>query len=289
MLMSPYIFRWIKRCSLILALCAGGLTAEEDASLSLGKRLYDAGNYSAAITEFKRFLLFNPSDPRSVDIYRNIGYAYRALKQWEQAAAALKTASEAADEDSIREEVKMDIAVTMIAQQNYTSAELQLSRMKAFSSHPHLVRKADFLLAVVYLKQYQWENARNAFKEYAIVDPAAYLLNVDSLLSPEHLPESRSVGTAVFISSIVPGGGQWYAGNEWDAVNALAINSLFGYLVIDAVIGQRWQDAVIAFAPIFYRYYEGNRINAEKQVLESNRKVNAAYADAVLQIVYSGQ
>jgi tetratricopeptide (TPR) repeat protein len=281
--------RWIKYCPLVFLIVCGSVQAAEDPAVALGHKLFDAGNYSAAVTEYKRFLCFHPDAPNVHEIYRSIGAAYRSLQQWEKAINAFKQGVESTEADSIRDDLKMEIALSLTAQRSYASAELQLSRLKLFSETPAIVQKARFFLAVIYLQTFEWEKARISFREYYVETPAEYLLHVDSLLSPGRVPEPKSVTTAVAISSILPGSGQWYAGNEGDAVNALSINALFGYLVIDAVVEQRWMDAAIAFTPIFYRYYEGNRRNAEQQVLASNATVNAEYANEVLQIVYSGQ
>ena len=61
----------------------------EERPLSVGKHLFAQGNYDAAITEYKRFLYFHPSDEGIGEVYYNIGLAYRAQRTLDRGSHCL--------------------------------------------------------------------------------------------------------------------------------------------------------------------------------------------------------
>ena len=92
----------------------------------------------------------------------------------------------------------------------------------------------------------------------------------------------KSPKAAKWLSTFLPGFGQIYCGEWRDGINALAINSLTSYLLIDALLEQRFQDLIISHLTLFDRYYRGNRQNAEKAAILRNERLNKAFAKDVL-------
>jgi hypothetical protein len=86
---------------------------------------------------------------------------------------------------------------------------------------------------------------------------------------------------------MLPGLGQIYAGNYSDGLNAFTLNMGTGYLVINSLFEERYLDVLIVYLPLFYRYYDGNRYNAEKEVLDYNTEQNVALENRVMRIFES--
>ena len=109
-----------------LSLFCGYIAVGEESPLSLGLHFYELGNYDAAITEYKRFLFFDPDAPRAGVTYRNIGRAHREQGHWQEAIAAMRTAVQHASDREENSEFQLELAVLLIANQNYDLGRLEL-------------------------------------------------------------------------------------------------------------------------------------------------------------------
>ena len=65
--------------------------SEADEALRLADTLFNLQSYDESITEYKRFLFFNPVDERAGYAYYKMGLAYRIEHDWKEAVDALET------------------------------------------------------------------------------------------------------------------------------------------------------------------------------------------------------
>ncbi len=256
----------------------GGSTAiAEERPLSLGKHLFAQGNYDAAITEYKRFLFFHPDDMRVSEVYYNIGLAYRAQGLWAEAVTSLRTATYLATGDETKSEYQLELAVTLIAAQDYDLARLELIKVTMRAPSAQLYRRALFLQAVAYIYQFRWEEARESLQNYTPDERLDMLFDVAT-----DMPQ-KSAGLAKVLSSIFPGAGQVYVGNWKDGINALLLNGALGFLTVDAVLDGYYVDAALWSGLIFWRYYRGNTFRAGQAAERFNLQESRRAADTILQ------
>ena len=150
-----------------ISLLFGGFAAVAEAPpLSVGKHLAAQGNYDAAITEYKRFLFFHPEDARVGEVYYNIGLAYRAHGLWTEAITGLQTAMHLAVDSEAKSEYQLELAVTLIAAQDYDLARLESIKVMMRSPSTRLYRRALFFQGVACIYQFRWEEAREALQAY---------------------------------------------------------------------------------------------------------------------------
>ena len=246
---------YVRSISLFListSLLFGGFTAiAEELPLPLGEHLFAQGNYDAAITEYKRFLYFHPSDERIGEVYYNIGLAYRAQGLWTEAATSLRTATHLATDTEAKSEYQLELAVTLIAAQDYDLARLELVKVTMRPLPTQLYRRALFLQAVAYLYQFRWEDARESLRNY-ITDE-----RLDILFEAATDIPLKSEKVARVLSTILPGAGQVYAGDWRGGLNALLLNGVLGVLAVDFVLDGYYIDAGLWGVFIFWRYYRG--------------------------------
>ena len=251
-------------------------TADEH-PLSLGKHLFAQGNYDAAITEYKRFLFFHPDDARVSEVYHNIGLAYRAQGLWTEAVTSLRAATHLATDAEAKSEYQLELALTLIAAQDYDLARLELIKAMMRTSSAQLYRRALFLQAVAYIYQFRWEDARESLRNYTTDERLGALLDVatDIPLKSDRL--------AKVLSAIFPGAGQVYVGDWRDGINALLLNGALGFLTVDAVLDGHYVDAALWGGFIFWRYYRGNTFRAGQAAERFNQRESRSAADALLQ------
>ncbi len=278
---------WLKSLSLSAAIllcrlwCAAPALGA-DAALQLGGELAALGSYDQAITEYKRFICFSTDAAAKCYAGQQIAEMYRAEEKWDQAIAAFQTSLALAPGDSIRDDLRVQMAVTLIAAQRYSAAEFALLRVHTFGKYPNLKRKAGFFLGVASLYAGKWDPAYEYFDDYFADEPGIRRIIVDSLLAPANRPRRRSPATAKWLSTLLPGSGQIYAGSFLHGLNSLALNLGTAYLLGGSVVDHRYYDAAFVYSSLFWRYYSGSRYHAARICRERNLKLNREYGARVL-------
>ncbi len=278
---------WLKSLSLstvtfLFPLLCSPLASAEDTALELGRALASLGSYDQAITEYKRFICFSTDTGSQCNAYRRIAQAYRAEGKWEDAVEAFQTSMSLAPGDSIRDDLRVQMAVTLIAAQRYGAAKFALLRVHAFGKYTDITQKAGFFLGIVSLYTGKWDAAREYFADHFSSEPDIRGYIVDSLLAPYNLPRMRSPATAGWLSTFLPGSGQVYAGDLRHGLNSLALNLSTVYLLGSSIADQRFYDATLVHFSLFWRYYRGSRYNAARICRERNAQLNREYAGRIL-------
>ena len=260
-----------------LSLFGGFIAVGEESPLALGSHFFKLGNYDAAITEYKRFLFFHPDDPRTGETYRNIGLAYREQGHWHEAVAVMRTAVQYASDKEEKSKYQLELAVILIANQNYDLGRLELIKVTMRNPSAPLYRRAIFLQAVAYIYQFRWKEAREVLRDYTR-DAELDTLFVNAVNVPQKSPRLAKV-----LSAIIPGAGQAYSGDWRNGLNALALNGVLGYLTVDAALDRHYVDAALWGGLIFSRYYRGNIFRAEEAVKHFNTRQSRRASEALLQ------
>ena len=256
-----------------------------DPAADLGDHLFALGDYDAAITEYKRFLFFYTDHPQAGEIQFKIGLAYRAQEWWPEAVEAMIAAVGLTTETELQAERRVELAVTLIASSAYDLAVVELIKVDMRSQSAQLRQRARFLRGIAYLYQFKWEQARSVFEVYfdEIPSAARTAAEIDAFFSEAiNLPQ-KSEKIARMLSTFLPGLGQTYAGDWKNGLNALLLNGMLGYVTLDAAIERDYDDALLSFFFLFYRYYTGNRYRAAEAAQTSNDRENRRHVEKILQ------
>ncbi|MFC1713084.1 tol-pal system YbgF family protein [Candidatus Poribacteria bacterium] len=258
-----------------------------DEALKLADRLLERGHYNEAITEYKRFIFFNPEDEQfSYALYR-MGLAHRAGREWQEAIDALKASVRVTQNAKVADERRITLATTLIASGNYNLARLELLRVSEFGIAPSPRLRATYFGGIASLYMFDWDATEKAFggfySEYAGGRTAGRAGEINSVLHNAR-GSYKSAGLARFLSTILPGSGQMYAGDWRDALNSLALNSVTIGLLANAVYRKDYMDAAL-ISSISMRYYMGNRYRAEVDVRKHNESMDRQNAMKILNIV----
>jgi hypothetical protein len=263
----------------------------EDPALSLGDRLAEEGAFDQAITEYKRILYFNQDEQIIGSVHARIAACYRAQQLWPEAIFHLRRSIQNAS--SLKEigDREFDLVAALLASGRDNEAELHLLQLREFAVLDE--RRLSLYLTVTYIYRGKWKKGavelRRAF-------PAGEKTDVLMRQKIEHLerlfaeagetPRKSSKG-AVWLSTALPGAGQLYAGDPWDALNAFAVNA--GLItVIWAAVKREWYiEGVLLFLYPLRHYYLGNRNNAGIAADERNRVVDEHYRQQLLEGVLS--
>ena len=273
--------------TVILLLFIAFIASAADPAFDLGEHLFALENYDAAITEYKRFLFFNPHHPQVVEAQFRTGLAYRAQGWWTEAVEAMAAAVQLATETESQAEMRTELAVTLIATGTYDLALVELIKVDMQSQSVRLRQRARFLRGVAYLYQFRWEQARAVFQAYLdeMPDAAVTAAKIDTLFLDTLNRRQKSEKAARLLSTFLPGLGQTYAGDWKNGLNALLLNGVLGYVTLNAAIDRDYDDALLSFFFLSYRYYAGNRYRAAEAAQTFNDRENRQHVEKILQVL----
>jgi tetratricopeptide (TPR) repeat protein len=247
---------------------------------------FEAGFYDEAITEFKRYLFFNPAGESAMPAYYQMGRAYFELGQTEAAVDMAALAARAAPDDSSRAEYDLKTAVIAIAAGSYSRAEMILLQLEMSTPIPGIQERATLFRAIACLYAYKWTGAREALDEYYQHHPCPEIQSpVDSLLRTAERMKLKSPAAALWLSTFLPGTGQMYAGEWREGLNALVLNGGFAVWVGYKLLNQYWDDAYLISSFLWQRYYFGNRYHARRLTEEKNDQTRRHTAQKVIDLL----
>lgn len=265
--------------ALIMVFSAAPVLSDE--ALKVADGLLEQGHYDQAITEYKRFVFFNPEDEQISYAFYKMGLAYRAGRNWQPAIDAFKSSVRTANHAETADERRLVLATTLIASGNYSLARLELLRVMEFSEEASLRAKARYFDGIASLYMFDWDAVERAFGGFYSESSEVRQINPVLL---EARQSHRSVGLARFLSTLLPGLGQVYAGDWRDGLNALAINALGIGLLANAIYHKDYTDAAL-ISSISMRYYMGNRYRAGVDVRKHNESADRENAMKILNLV----
>ena len=279
--------RYFTVLAVVFLLFAVDAVSASDPAVDLGDHLFALGNYDAAITEYKRFLCFNSDHLRSGEVQFKLGLAYRAQEWWAEAVEAMIGAIQRTTETELQAEMRVELAVTLIASGAYDLALVELIKVDIQTQSARLRQRARFLRGIAYLYGFKWEQARSVFRTYfdGMPDAAGTAAEIDALFLGALNRPQKSAKAARLLSTFLPGLGQTYAEDWKNGLNALLLNGVFGYVTLNAAIERDYDDALLSFFFLFYRYYTGNRYRAAEATQAFNDRQNRQYADRILQSI----
>lgn len=270
---------------LVIVFLLSTVDAASDPAVDFGDHLFALESYNTAITEYKRFLFFNPNHPQVGEVQFKIGLAYRAQEWWAEAAEAMIRAIQRTQKTELQAGMRVELAVTLIASGAYDLALIELIKVDMQTQSVQLQQRARFLRGVAYLYQFKWKQAQSVFQAYfgATSDAAEIAAEIDTLFREALNRSQKSEKTARLLSTFLPGLGQTYAEDWKNGLNALLLNTALGYITLNATVDRDYDDAILSFFFLFYRYYAGNRYRAAEAAQAFNDQANRQYADRILQ------
>ena len=254
--------------------------------LSAADQLFDRGSYHEAITEYKRFIFFNPESNQISHALYNMGMAYRASHDWQNAIDSIESSILHEREKIAAERKRIVLGTTLIASGNYSLARLELVKVLEFTSSPLLRRKSIYFNGIASLYMYDWDSAMRSFNDFyseyddQVVKERAS--EIQSLLARAG-NSYKSARTAQILSAIIPGAGQIYAGYWKDGINAFILNGLIIGFIANAIYRKDVRDVSIII--FLYRYYAGNIYNAREDVRKHGASMDRENARRIVELV----
>jgi tetratricopeptide (TPR) repeat protein len=253
---------------------------DSGSALTFAETLYQERKYYSAITEYKRYIFHYPEADEVNFARLRIGLAYKQGKRWDNARVWL---GEARGAELLS--AQLAIAEIYLAQRQLVMAEYVFAQLLG-QIHSNSERaRVRFERAKIYLNAFEFEKAMEEFEEIGTVysetlEGRKARLFARKIAVNQVIPY-RSPRVAKVLSSILPGGGQIYAGQIKDGFNAALLNALLGFMTFRAIHTKSYLTGTWLGLMVWPRYYLGNVNNAGKAAMSFNRRIRVDYVKSL--------
>ncbi len=248
-------------------------TLEE--TLLFAREQQAAGNAVLALKTYQRVLFFDHDQHRD-ECQRQLAVLHAELGDFEKSAFYCDLLYQSATTDSLRYEALFSKTGMLMLQNKYRKALLELFSLPQDLPDPWMVRKRLYLGAAHFGIR-EFELAKADLLPLLAEDDQVGRAKFDQLIAQAERASRKSPKTARILSTILPGAGQFYAGDYKNGINSLLLNALLLYWFVDTGLSFTFVDAAFAVTPWLFRYYGGGVRKAgemvEKKKEERLRKI----------------
>ena len=262
------------------------LFAFSDDVFSIADDLANQKRYDESITEYKRFIFFNPEDPHVAEAHYKIGMSYRVKSELHQAITNFDKSIALTKDPNLTDQRRLTLATTLIASQNYNLARLELAKILNSTKDNSLLRKTLYFSGIEAIYMRNWESVGAYFGRYYLDDEKADKLN-SIIRTTRH--SYKSPTTTKLLSAFIPGAGQIYSGYWKDGLNAFVLNGAIISGVAYNVYKKDYSNAIIVAYLLLIRYYKGNIYHAGKDAEKHNQALDNKATIELLRIVSANE
>lgn len=235
-------------CSLLLGFSAH--SQDSTSVFALAKQMQLEGNYNASIKLFQRVSFFG-NGYKNTECYLNIADAYFNLNDYGKAAEFYELAYFSTSNDSIRNLIALSKSAIFIYEKKYLEA---LQELFSTNEHENNNRLKNIYLGISYYGLNKFEECQSIL--ISTVTDSLSKIQIEKLIAKAERAQKLNPKTAKILSIIIPGMGQFYAGDIKNGINSLLITSAFMYLTISTTFEYSIFEAT-SVLPWYSRYYMG--------------------------------
>lgn len=225
-------------------------------------------NYESSIKLYQRVIFFGEGY-KNKDCLLNIGDAYFNLSDFKKASEFYELAYFSTSNDSLRNLIALSKAAVFIYDKKYLESLQELFNV---TDDEFFKRTKNIYLATTYYGLNKFEECKATL--YELEMDSSEKNQLSKLISKAKKNQNRNPNTAKILSMIIPGMGQFYAGDIKNGINSLLITSAFMYLMVNTSIQYSVFEAT-SVLPWFSRYYVGGFNRA--QTITINKVENRQY------------
>jgi TM2 domain-containing membrane protein YozV len=255
------------------AVFSSAQTAEE--TLRFAREQIGIGNHALALKTYERVLFFT-GDRYREECYGQLAALHALEGSAEKAAFYCDLLYQSASSDSLRYEALFQKVGLLMLQNHYKKALLELFALPKKLSEPWASRRCLYLGAAHFGAR-DFRAARADLLPLFAAEDVEGRQKFERLMRQAERVARKSPKTARWLSVVLPGAGQFYAGDVKNGLNSLLLNAALGYWFVSTGISYTYIDAAATVAPWLFRYYGGGFKRAgeilEKKKEERLRKI----------------
>lgn len=267
----------------ILSLLCGDIAfsqAEEEKSLiGFANYLFEKGHYYQAVTEYERFIYFNPNHSSVPAARLKIAYCYKLGEQYVRALELFRNLVDEYYDQEVGKEAAYQVGECYSLEEDYELALIEFENFVRDNPHHPLAEKAKWEMAWahIYLENYSSASSQLLLvkEDSPYQKPSQELTR--ALEELPHLPR-KSPLVAGLLAAVIPGTGHLYMGKKRQAFSSFITNALLFFGTYQA-FGKEVYAAGGFLAFFSINYYSGNIFGALNDTHKFNRKVRKKYLE----------
>mgnify|MGYP001120501772 CR=1 FL=1 len=237
------------------------------------------GRFATALPALQRVAFFGSPSQKAINYFK-IAQCYQATQNYALAQRHYRLCYALAG-DSLAREALLGQVQLWLWQGQYTAALKEITAVEAAFSGTERQRLF-FYKALAYFGKQDFSACEEAFSQTFLADDSVSFAQVQDLLRNDrrlHYPNSR---LAQGLSYLVPGLGQFYAGDFESGLNSLLLNGSLLGLTLNVAYTYTVLDALISVLPWLQRYYLGGVQNAKDT---AHKELQNNQAEVYLEII----
>ena len=250
--------------------------AQDDSPLQYAEYLFNHGDYESSRLEYKRFLFYHPDTDADDFVRFRIAQGYYFQENSEKAQQMFGELMKVHPDSPLYLPAQMMLGKSYFDAEDYTSARFNFSKIILAGPVEQFSPQAQYLKSWCYVHEWNWLKGIAEFRKVSRFQTDTSLSMVSDQLADTTLanvPLSlKSPERAQWLSTVLPGIGQIYAGQLRNGLISTAVNAAFIYLAADASRDERYVDAV-GISLVGLWHYWRNRSSAKALAVKHNRKL----------------
>ena len=129
---------------------------EEKSQLGFAHHLFDGGHYYQAVTEYERFIYFNPDHPSVPEARLNIAFCYQRGEQYDKAIELFRLVAGEYHDHAVGKEAAFNVGQSFLLNEDYAQALIEFNSFVKDNPDSPLADKAQWSSAwtAIYLEDY---------------------------------------------------------------------------------------------------------------------------------------
>jgi tetratricopeptide (TPR) repeat protein len=241
--------------SVSLALLISALLHGQDvhATFAMARANAALGNIDAAVQQLERVIFFGDGK-YDAEAFALLGELHLQNGAYTEAATAFNQAAQFSEITATINRLKLLQSAALIRSGKSDLASIELLGMHVEKNDSAFL-KQQFLLGITQFTAGNFSESRTSFRNAAADTNAK--IRIDSLFEELSRIKHPKAKTARMLSIILPGAGQFYAGDIKNGVNSLLLTG--GFVLLGYFVATQYSllDATVAVIPWIQRYYMG--------------------------------
>jgi tetratricopeptide (TPR) repeat protein len=252
---------------------------EEKSLIGFANHLFERGHYYQAVTEYERFIYFNPNHPSVPNALLKIAFCYKLGEQYDKAIELFRNLVDEYHNQEVGGKAAYQVGECYLESGDYELALIEFENFIEDNPNHLLTEKAKWEMAWTYIY----------LEEYSSAEKRLFLIKKDSLYQKPsqelagalkqlpHLPRKSPLMAGV-LAAVIPGAGHFYMGKKKQAVFAFITNALLFYGAYEAFASEIYAvGGLVSFFSL--NYYSGNIFGALNSAHKFNKNVREEYLE----------
>lgn len=284
-----YRMRLFVSCICLINFGCTKLFAQDLASsFELAEHLFEQEQYTHALEVYQRIVFFD-----SLNLYKEASYfqmasCFQAVQNWEEAIRHFNLAYFSKPTDAVQKEIQFQLIATQLLSGDFISAKEELLVLEDMVETEEK-RRLWFYKGISFFGLGQIDSSQFYFSKHIGSEEPEKLIQLKSLFKKARKLARVNPSRIRTLSMIIPGAGQFYAGDLKNGFNSLILTSSLLLLGIHIGITVSIVDALLSVGPWYLRYYQGGFQKAEAYHKDRLSRKNAEIYQRILGLTVPGK